>query len=243
MKLQFNYDSVAEYYNDLMQFIAYKKWASYIVGLYYKEGASGSRFLDLGAGTGSLAYELSRHNLDIWCLDNSLEMLRMIHRRTESIDRIHVITGDMRQIPLREGFDAAVCMYDTVNHFNKDDMSRVFTNVYDVLRDNGLFYFDFNTKRGLESFADGDFIRRSAGLTSEWKSDYSSQTGVCKLTLIIYEDGNVRQTLSFSERSVSIDEAEEAVYRAGFSHCRILEFLTDNPAGSNTERGFAVCRK
>ncbi|MFO8061740.1 MAG: class I SAM-dependent methyltransferase [bacterium] len=243
MKLQFNYDSVAEYYNDLMQFIPYKKWASYIVGLYYRDGASGNAFLDLGAGTGSLACELSRHNLDVWCLDNSLEMLKMIHHRSERIDRIHAITGDMRQLPLREGFDAAVCMYDTVNHFSHDDMNRVLRNVYDVLRDNGLFYFDFNTRKGLESFADGDFIRRSAGLTSKWKTDYSSKTGVCKLTLVIYEDDRITDTLSFSERAVSIDEVEKSVYKAGFSHCRILEFLTDNPAESDTERGFAVCRK
>jgi SAM-dependent methyltransferase len=109
------------------------------------------RVLDVGAGSGRTAIMLSRARplvqltaLDVfsglYINDNSPELLTR-NLRTAGIapGRVHIVTADMRQMPLANGeFDGVVSTY-AIDHLNRRGREQALREVARVLRPQGEF--------------------------------------------------------------------------------------------------------
>jgi SAM-dependent methyltransferase len=60
---------------------------------------------------------------------------------------------DVRHLDLPARFDAAVCMYDSLNHLTgPQDLRSALAALHDVLPPGGILVFDFNTRAALEGW-------------------------------------------------------------------------------------------
>lgn len=90
--------------------------------LFYAEEAkqAGSPVLEIGVGTGRLAFCLAAIGLDVIGLDSSPSMLRLLERKREAVGgqpgRLQVVAADMRRFSLRQRFPLAICAFRTFLH-------------------------------------------------------------------------------------------------------------------------------
>ena len=70
----------------------------------------------------------------------------MLDYAKENAPGVEFILSDARNFNLGRKFNAVTCLFDSINHLlNKDDVIKVFKNIYDHLEDNGIFVFDVNS--------------------------------------------------------------------------------------------------
>lgn len=92
--------------------------------------------LDIGAGTGRMALELSNRGAKVTALDVSENMLNVLKRKDAS-RKIVTTIGDAEDLPFEnERFDIVVATFLIVH---LKDPSRFFDEVYRVLKDGGIF--------------------------------------------------------------------------------------------------------
>lgn len=106
------YDAIAELYDGYP--------GSYLEDvLFYVEEAkrAGSPVLEIGVGTGRLAFCLAAVGLDVVGIDSSLPMLRVLERRRETVGgqpgRVEAMAADMRRFALGRRFPIAICAFRT----------------------------------------------------------------------------------------------------------------------------------
>ncbi|MEK7624732.1 MAG: methyltransferase domain-containing protein [Patescibacteria group bacterium] len=105
---------------------------------------TGRKILDVGAGTGRLAIELSKLGAEVTALDVSEEMLKELKRKNSARGgsalggkNIVTIVGDAESLPFRaETFDIVVAAFLIVHL--KDPRS-FFDEAYRVLKSGGIF--------------------------------------------------------------------------------------------------------
>lgn len=101
--------------------------------------------IDLGCGTGGHAIVLAKRGYKVVGIDASEEMIKRARRKAEQA-KLEVDFGvmDLRQLSCNSKFDAVISMFDVIDYFTTvDDLQRVLTNIRGVLKEDGLFIFDF----------------------------------------------------------------------------------------------------
>ncbi len=102
-------------------------------------GCLGPRALDLGCGSGVQTIALSRLGYRVRGIDFSPAILEEYRERTRSL-QAEVSVGDIATASLGSGFDAAVCMDDTVAHLPTwDAVASMLRGVHAALRVGGGF--------------------------------------------------------------------------------------------------------
>lgn len=102
--------------------------------------ASGEKILDVGCGTGDLAYEISKTGATVVGMDFSAEM---IEKAQVKYPTIHFFTGNGEQFQLDETFDAVFS--NAALHWMKN-AKQVVENVWNVLNSGGRFVAEFGGK-------------------------------------------------------------------------------------------------
>lgn len=129
------------------------------------------RLLDLCCGTGHLAAELSRRGYRVTGLDGSPALLALAKKRAPRAD---FRRADARRFKLPAEFDAAVSMFDSLNHMlTPDDLARAFRNARAALKPGGRFLFDLAFDEGyrLRWKPLGSIIERDAVVV--WRATYT----------------------------------------------------------------------
>jgi SAM-dependent methyltransferase len=75
----------------------------------------GKRVLEVGAGTGRDSLALAENGAEVWTLDYSDESLRLMQQGAG--ERIHIVCGDARAIPFRDGTFDVVFHQGLLEHF------------------------------------------------------------------------------------------------------------------------------
>jgi len=98
--------------------------------------------LDLTCGTGSQVFWLTKHGFKVIGSDFSPDLLKQARAKAErqNID-VDFIDGDMRTLQAGT-FDAVITIFNAVGHLTKDDFKVAIKNIYDNLKDGGLYVFD-----------------------------------------------------------------------------------------------------
>ncbi len=222
----------------------YDKFAPYY-NLYWGEGftddaqeglsnfflpflGEGARVLDLCCGAGHMAAWLSACGFQVMGLDASEPMIELAQ---ENAPGVEFIVGDATGFQFEKPFDAALSVFDSVNHLETlDEVRKMFSHTASALKSGGRFLFDINTDRGFRFAAGETWAAVEPDHVCLSRSNYEPATGeaVSKLTLFREEDGNWGRTdLEIREYLHAPEEIVTALADAGFGEPDVFDAEDD----------------
>lgn len=210
------YDSFAWFY-DRYWAEPLREWqAPALRRMLLAELRPGAKILDLCCGAGHLARELVALGYGVTGVDSSEEMLRLARKKAPGA---RFVRADATDFALQERVDAAVCVFDSLNHFmDAESIARVFRNVHASLKPGGAFVFDINSgsaygeRWGYSSYEiqpDHSFILRG-------QFDPVERVGVTEITMFRLLGTWQRHDTTIRQRPWEKDEIEPLLRGAGF---------------------------
>ena len=117
---------------------------------FYRSFAEGEdrTALELGVGTGRLAIQLARSDVEVWGIDNSQYMLnaalRNIGDEPDKVKaRIHLELADVRDFNLERAFDLIYFPSYSFDHLlNREDQLKCLRKIHNHLKEDGIYAFD-----------------------------------------------------------------------------------------------------
>jgi len=151
MKYQQPYQKLAKFYDVIYSDEFYHKYAIFIKELIEENRIRKPFILDIACGTGKLIHQLQKYikDLSIEGLDSSRQMLKIARAKNKKVKYYNQTLTSFRT---DKKYNIITCVFDSINYLTEiEDLDKAFKNVYDHLKDNRLFIFDFNTTyhRGL----------------------------------------------------------------------------------------------
>ena len=213
---------------------------AFVLGTLSDYGVKSGRILELACGTGILAIHLARSGHTVVGTDLSPEMIAIASRKGRHVDSVDFAVADMRDLDLAPGFDAALCMFDSLNYLlDLEDISKTVKSVSSMLRKNGVFIFDFNRPL-IYSAHNGETLKRrtEAGILV-MDLYYEVATRIAR-TVFRFPDGDVETHI---QRAYESSEIEPLLTAANLSTKACFSDFTRHPVSSVSERLICVCQK
>lgn len=245
MVIYSEYDPFARVYN--------KHWGSYFIPLVLpilenqilQKLPAKANILDLCCGTGQLAHVLTERGYDVTGLDGSEEMLRYA---SDNAPVVQFIQADARFFKLPGIYHAVISVFDSLNHILKrEELTKVFRNVYNTLQPGGLFFFDLNMEAGFKSDWGNDTSIVEDDVVFIIRSSYQEKENLAffKATAFHSDNGWQRTDFTLTQRCYSENEVVTALEEAGF-----IEIIAGSsnlykdllPLNEESERGFFICQ-
>lgn len=192
----------------------------------------GDSLLDVCCGVGRHSVRFARRGLDVTGLDATPAYLQEARRLKSAKGALRFIQGDMRRIPFRNAFDAAVNLWTSFGYFHafRDDL-RVLRGVARALKPGGRFLIDI---------VDADFLREHAsprhwakreggGFRLEEFAMREGRDPGHTNTWTILRPGAKPRTAAFFVRSYDRERLSGALRRAGLEPLRFWGSLRGDP--------------
>jgi len=118
----------------------YAEWRNELKKSIKKYGVKTGTLIDLGCGTGITTIPWIKEFDRVIGVEVSKPMLKQAIKKSSQVKWIN---QDIIKLKIKEKTDAVICHFDVLNHIlRKRDLQKVFNNVYEILKDGGLFIFD-----------------------------------------------------------------------------------------------------
>jgi|GEM_PF-6417999 len=156
-----------------------------LVGL----GLSAGRVLDVAAGTGVGASEITRQTgLEVTCVDRSAGMLDIAARS------YRVVLADMRDFagacPDAGGYDAVVSGFDSVNYLDLAGLAGFLASSAACVRPGGYVIFDYSSQKFLQQdWRDTGYDQESDGFVLSWRNSFDDELQRCTMELCLTDRG------------------------------------------------------
>ncbi len=203
----------------------------------------GGRILDLCCGTGQLSQELVRRGFHATGVDGSAEMLKIAHNAAPGAEFVH---ADVRTFTLSSPHDAALCLYDSLNHLMRlEELESAFRNVRAVLRPGAPFLCDFNMEAGYRTRWRGSFgiVEDDHVLVNVPSFDPNTKVAQAVVTMFRLEHREWRRTgVTLYQQCYSEDEITEAARSAGFAEITPYDAERDLEMQGQVGRTFFFAR-
>ena len=188
----------------------------------------GATILDLCCGAGHLASILTARGFRVVGVDGSSEMLAFAR---ENAPHAQFVLADAREFRSPAAFDAALCLFDSLNHImSLDELGQVFANVYASLVPGSTFVFDLNMEPGYRQRWNGSMglAGEDHALIARSSYDPATRTGRMDLTMFrLLEGAWHRSDVSLTQRAYEEGEVREALERAGFREVAAMDAERD----------------
>ena len=167
------YQGLAPIYDYVMAHVDYGAWAAYIHALFARFAPDAIRVADLACGTGNVSFALHRLGYEVTGVDRSEAMLRVAREKAAGTG-VAFVQQDLRQLAGLGPFDAATCLYDSVNYLLAPaDLDAALRGAQAIVQPGGLFVFDICTERNsLRYFRNMRHSERGPGFSYERHSMY-----------------------------------------------------------------------
>ncbi len=170
---QLPYQGLAPIYDYVMAHVDYGEWAAYIHALFARFAPAAARVVDLACGTGNVSFALHRLGYEVMGVDRSEAMLE-IARGKAADTSVEFVQQDLRQLGGLGPFDAATCLYDSINYLLAPaDIDAALRGAQGIVQPGGLFVFDICTERNsLRYFRNMRHSECGPGFSCERHSTY-----------------------------------------------------------------------
>jgi len=241
------YSVLAALYDVVMEHVEYDAWAELVDHYFatYADERGVSTILELGCGTGSLAFELQPLGpFTYFASDASEAMLQIGERKAALLGMdIHFEKATFQQFSVKEPVDAIVLLFDGLNYLlDTREVAKLFANAFEALRPGGLFLFDISTPANSEDH-EADFAGEGEveGVTFVRGSQYDRTTKLHTTTFDIFIEGQ-HYFEKHVERAYEIDEIK-ALLPEGFEVLDIFDGFSEEPATDRSHRAHFLVRR
>lgn len=243
------YSTFADFYDELMYDVDYKKRTEYLMRLFKKYGAVPSLLLDVACGTGGFSNEFANLGVEVIGTDMSEEMLS--HARENSAEKgtdVLFLCQKAEELDLYGTVDGAICCLDSLNHITDyKKLCKALKQVALFLEEGKLFIFDVNTEyKHREVLGDNVFVIDRDEIYCVWENAWCSENNTVDIMLDFFvKDGEVynRYSEEFSERAYTSEELQKAIDKAGLEIVDVFDDMTEKPLNATSERAIYVTRK
>jgi SAM-dependent methyltransferase len=203
---------------------------------------AGSQILDLCCGSGQFAKALTRRGYRVTGVDSAGELLGFARQNAPEAT---FLRADVRCFRSETLFDAAICVYDSLNHLlTPDDLQAAFETVYRCLRMNGVFAFDMNMEAKYRDSWRSEFTVTGSDEVYELTAriDYGQRLAMLAASRVpnLNIDGDDGCML-FRQTWYSEVEIVRSLKTTGFGKIRAVSLSAPNL--NDPERMLFVCRK
>jgi SAM-dependent methyltransferase len=214
--------------------------------LLAERGYPGSRVLDAGCGTGTLALAFAERGYAVCGLDLSEAMLA-VARGKDPESKVAWRRGDVTSFDLldRGPVDVVTCVGDTLNHLPAlDDWQRALDRFADHLRPGGALYLDVLTRRGLARL-DRYTVVDDPDHALILGFIFEPQTGRSTMKLTSFVPAGEaglfeRVSETVTEWGQPVDGIMDRLHRSGFRHVERLWSDADDPETEERLTLFAI---
>ena len=242
--------NVAPYYDLLMSDVPYENWVTYLKELLEERHAKPRRILDLACGTGNVTELLAAEGFAMTGVDIASDMIAAAKSKAESKQlEIPYYVQDAAELDLPgEKFDLCICLFDSLNYILEPDrLAMAMERVASHLTRKGLFIFDMNTEYALKNhFFDQSNRMSDVRLRYDWKSSYSHDTRLCKVSMKFWFRGEDEIERVFEEEHLQfayrMEEALSMLTNAGFRHFKTYQAYTFRAPSRSCDRVFFVAQ-
>ncbi len=241
------FEQIAPYYDRIMEEVNYREWVDYVVSFFPWAQGTVQEVLDLACGTGTPTRLLLERGYRVVGVDRSVAMLREARKKLGP--SVPLIAADLRKFALRRQFDAAICLFDSINNLLTElELSQAFENVRRHLRNGGVFVFDINTIHALEHYwGNGTKVKEHGDLVTLWRTTYMPRNHLSRLdfTVFVPKEGSscyLRIDEIHLERGYPLKTVKSLLNRAGFRRVYLFRHLTRHTASERDLRVTVVAR-
>lgn len=191
-----------------------------------------AQVLDVCCGTGQIARWLTDRGCRVLGLDHSRAMLRHARQRAPTAT---FMLADVRTFSLPPRQDAAVSMFDSLNHvLDPAELAAAFQGVFAALVPGGVFFCDFNVRRKFQDGWRGDFAILESDHACIVRTGYEDASRRASWEIAMFRAGRngawTRTDLHLVQRAYEEDEVCQALASAGFTGVEVWDHLR-TPAG------------
>ena len=243
------YGIFADFYDELMYDVDYKKRTAYLMKLFKKYGKAPSLLLDVACGTGSFSNEFAKLGVEVIGTDISEEMLSVAREKSYDLglDVLYLCQA-AEELDLYGTVDGAVCCLDSLNHITDyKTLCKAIEKISLFLEKDCLFIFDVNTEyKHREILGDNVFVIDRDEIYCVWANKFNEKKNTVRVMLDFFvkeDDKYYRFSEEFSEKAYSNDELTSALDNAGLEVVEIFDDMTEKTLNDNSQRAIYVTKK
>ena len=244
----------ARVYNQ--RWVGFARHVSPLIRTFYESTPIGQKersLLDLCCGTGQLALHFLEHGYCVTGVDLSEHMLRYARQNTAAYTesgQVTYIQADAADFTLDDRFGLAVSTFDALNHLpSKEALRSCFECVYRLLRPEGFFIFDLNTRAGLVHW-NGINVRDMPDhlIIDRGIYDEQSDRAWVKITGFVRTEDGLYERFKETAYNTAFELAwvRDTLFKVGWQSvyfCRIDNLGMPLPEPEAENRAFIVARK
>jgi len=241
------YQALAEIYDDVMSHIDYEAWIGHYAAMCSSHQVYPDTTLDISCGTGRAVPYLHPWCGALFCMDQSLSMVRVLYRRyPEMQNRLWV--GEMSGLPTNKQFDLILNIQDSLNYYTSADrIIQHLRSVYAHLNPGGAFVFDFSTEENIRNnFIDMDEFYEEDAFGYERVNTYMPRKRLNLTEFYVWFNTN-EQPRVFQEkhlqRMYSSDEIQSCLNESPFEEWTVYEDETLHKPSADAERIHVIALK
>lgn len=243
------YGEFANIYDELIyEDINYDKVCEKIIDICTENGIVFEDYLDLACGTGNVAIKVSKYFKNTYAVDLSDDMLNIAFDKFKKNKiKAKVICQDMCELSLNKTFDLITSVLDSTNYITEDeDLLQYFRNVYEHLKEDGLFIFDINSYYKLSTVLGNNIYTYSSDeIFYTWENSFEEEVINMFLTFFVKQDNGFYEKFEEEhfERAYEESHIEQSLQECGFKILKKLAGYSDKKVEKNSERILYVVSK
>jgi len=237
------YNVFSNVYDFLMSHVDYTEWAEYIDNIFKKYGERKiSSVVDCACGTGSLAGTLSAMFYKTAGFDISMNMIKQANAK--HFPSLCLWQGDLTSIALKQEWDAALCLYDSLQYLPKISVEKFFKETSKIIVPGGLLLFDLVSELHLITYWANTVEHDIVG---EWEiTRHSKLNRRLREQHTYFTFKNIETGKTISEHHIqyvySIDEIVSILTNNGFKQVGIFDDFSNNRGTEKSDRVHILCR-
>lgn len=228
MKPYSDYDPFAWFYNKYWGHAFTEPMLPVVERLVLEKLPRRARILDLCCGTGQLAALLTAQGFQVTGVDGSRAMLGYARRNAP---QARFVQADARTFRLPPVYDAAVSIFDSLNHvLDLRSLRAVFWNVRWALAPGGVFLFDLNTLRTFKGPGDHTTSIVQPDHACLVRRFFSPERRLTRWRVTMFRLRREvwwRNDVSILEKCYDVREVKTALRAAGFTAVKVYQAKKD----------------
>ena len=244
------YEKFASVYDLCMSGVPYDKWVKQIEKIWKTYDFKPVTVLELGCGTGNMAYRFAGRAYDMTAVDFSEHMLSVAAEKNPSLhEKILFIRQDIRDLDLYGTVDAMFSVFDCMNYMTREeDLTKIFLSARNYLNPGGIFIFDMNAEKKYARISDeGPMSGVFEDVSFIWENSYDKKGKIneCAAHFFIREDADIykKYTEYHYQKAYEIKKIAGLIVESGLTVINILDAATMKKYTSDSERVYIVVKK